>query len=145
MKIRKPLIILAVASALLPATILPVAAQGLVGKSIEISYTLKVCFPNEPCRRAQVHFYDYVGSAGHLYEFTGPQKGDVYTFGVRAPDGRLYTVQGNRLSFQNGGATRTYSVKGKSCSISDKWSDNDRHPNQVENLICIVTDGPPPE
>jgi hypothetical protein len=146
MKIWKPFIILAVAAALLPATILPVAAQGLVGKSIEVNFTYKACLePNKPCLRVPIHLHYYVGSAGHLYDFTGPQKGDAYTLGVRAPDGRLYTIQDNKLAIQLGAFTRTYSVNGTGCSISDTWSDNDHHPNQVQNPTCVVTDGPPHE
>jgi hypothetical protein len=147
MKIRKPLTILAVASALLPATIFPVAAQGLIGKSIEGSYTVNVCFKSNGICTGKVPrtFHFYVGSAGHLYEFTGLQKGKEYTLGVRAPDGRLFTVQDNTLAFQfKQEITATYSVHGTSCSVALKWPDNDHRPS-IQNLTCVVTDGPPPE
>jgi hypothetical protein len=125
----------------------PALPQEILGKTIQAKFLFNSCYrANNICIPPQTfHENIYVSPQGHVYEYTGPEKGKVYTLGVTT-SGVTFTAEGNTLvnKSETFGPSLSfiYHIKGNTCFISaQQISGNFR--NRVSTLECSVVEGNP--
>jgi hypothetical protein len=150
-KMRSTLPCVAVCALLWAISAFPAVSQEALGKTIQAKYSLHSCTTtNGICSPVQTyHGNVYVSRQGHVYDYTGVEKGKVYTLGVTEHDkgaDTTFTAEGSTLSIKSdisgGSFTTIYRIKGNTCEVSGHGTFRNVR-NRFSTLECSVIDGNP--